>query len=371
MTCAADLHDFLRRHIRLFAGRSVLAAGDLPAAGILEVFRETSRCTLLTDHLSPYIQIAAALGHDTQLAPGCISCQCSSGPFTALFAAVNEADTALSGQDFELLLVVLGKSKPYSKQLLQVLSPHLSPSGRILLAGHNSMGGRSAAGLLVCAPHHLVCKLDSARKCTLYEAPYLGPFPVPQPCTITTEIAGQRLELLQAPGVFARGRADAGTLVLLETALPLLRELPRSAPILDLGCGCGIISICLAGLGFTNITASDASAQALTLACANIMHNKCAQAVTLQAADLLEQPGTYELIISNPPGHTGLRRSHSAIQSMLQDLDQHLSPQGRLLMVENTGLHDAQACRLPHWHTTVLSRLMGYVVLQTTRQHGI
>lgn len=368
-SCQRELLSFLQRNAPRLAGCSVLAAGEMPSAGILEVLADCPHSAAVCDDLRVYARLLAALGQEGGVADGQIAACAAAGQLTVLFAEVQAAAAMLGGQRFECLLVLLGKSRAHSQRLVQLLAPCLAPGGRILLAGHNSLGARSAASLLSCAPQAQVRKADSARKCTLHEVTQLGACAAAaEPPALDCEVAGQRCRLRQLPGVFSCGRADAGTLLLLQAAAPLLGGLPRSARILDLGCGCGIISMVLAAMGFARVEASDISATALALTQANARLNGCEQVLTLHAAELLRGLGRYDLIISNPPSHALRTRSREQLLALRDGLDDHLRPGGRLVVVANTFLQFGQDLAGAGWEVQELARARGYSVLEAARR---
>ena len=368
-SCQRELLSFLQRNAPRLSGHSVLLAGEMPSSQILEVLEGCPHSAAVCDDLRVFSRLLAALGLAGSPGAGQIEACAAAGQLTVLFAEPQAAAEMLDGRRFERLLVLLGKSRAQSRRLVQLLSACLAPGGRILLAGHNSMGGRSAASLLDCAPQARLRKADSARKCTLHEIAELGP------CTaaaalpvLTCEVAGQCCRLQQLPGVFSCGRADAGTLLLLQAAAPLLGGLPRSARILDLGCGCGIISMVLAAMGFARVEASDISATALALTRANARLNGCEQVLTLHAAELLRGLGRYDLIISNPPSHALRTRSREQLLALRDSLDGHLQPGGRLVMVANTFLQFGQDLAAAGWEVQETARAQGYSVLMAARR---
>ncbi len=94
---------------------------------------------------------------------------------------------------------------------------------------------------------------------------------------------------------------------LVEAALGFLvdGDWPRAPAVLDLGTGSGAIAISIAaGFPDADITASDASTQALELAEENARVAGVAQRIRFVRSDLfdaLDPLGTFDLIVSNPP----------------------------------------------------------------------
>jgi 16S rRNA (guanine1207-N2)-methyltransferase len=142
------------------------------------------------------------------------------------------------------------------------------------------------------------------------------------PITIT----GVERSWTSYPGVFASGRVDEGTALLL-SALPALKPKAR---VLDYGCGSGIIS-----------------AAALTVEPALAVHMLDNDAVALEAArenvptarralgsQLSDAPGSaYEAILSNPPLHQGSAATNDMLEKLIAGAPGMLAPGGVLEMV--------------------------------------
>jgi release factor glutamine methyltransferase len=98
-------------------------------------------------------------------------------------------------------------------------------------------------------------------------------------------------------------RRDTETLV--EVALRAARALPASIRVLDLCTGSGAVAIALASeLPAAQVTATDASADALAVARANVERHQLGDRVTLLEGDLfapLPAGAGFDIIVSNPP----------------------------------------------------------------------
>ena len=103
------------------------------------------------------------------------------------------------------------------------------------------------------------------------------------------------------PGIFSYDHLDEGTEMLLDTA-----QIPPGAKVLDAGCGYGIIGLFAAvnGAGMVHLVDNNLLAVAASRETLSLNRIKNAQVF---AGDLLNPvfPDKYDLILSNPPFHTG------------------------------------------------------------------
>lgn len=126
-------------------------------------------------------------------------------------------------------------------------------------------------------------------------------------------------------GVFSKDHVDPGTELLLKTAA----EQPVSGPVLDLGCGTGVIGIVLKTMyPEAEVTCSDVNPRALELTALNADRNRCELEVVL--SDGFEKlPGFYQAIVTNPP----IRVGKKVLYRLLEECHAHLKPEGLLLAV--------------------------------------
>jgi len=129
-------------------------------------------------------------------------------------------------------------------------------------------------------------------------------------------------------GVFSRGELDAGTALLLKTALKHLAERPAGT-LLDLGCGWGALGVCVgAARPEIEITLSDVNARAVGLARRNAEANGVT-ATAVQSDGFERLAGFYDIIVSNPP----IRAGKDTLHRLLDEARAHLTPGGTMLLV--------------------------------------
>ncbi|MDE2981190.1 MAG: methyltransferase [Gemmatimonadota bacterium] len=128
------------------------------------------------------------------------------------------------------------------------------------------------------------------------------------------------------PGVFAYGRLDPATALLIE-ALP---EIPAGSRVLDFGAGTGPIGAAVLERGGrdTEVHLLEPDAVSLAAAAANV------PGATLRAAsDLSDVPGRFDLIVTNPPIHVGSAQSLRTVEALAQAAPAALAKGGSLLLV--------------------------------------
>jgi len=146
---------------------------------------------------------------------------------------------------YSWIILNLPRQKALLRMLLDYAASLLADGGVLWLAGENRAGIKSAEKVLkTCFAG--VKKLDNARHCTLYEATRPLNQHIFEPALYREKwmlgCAGKDLRVASYPGVFAHGRLDGGTALLLEQ----MKALDFVGDILDFGCGAGVIGACIA-----------------------------------------------------------------------------------------------------------------------------
>ncbi len=128
------------------------------------------------------------------------------------------------------------------------------------------------------------------------------------------------------PGLFAGGALDPGTALLL-TELPVLKA---GAAVLDFGCGTGPIAASLLERDpRVQVDMLDNDAIALIAAAENAPRARPILGRDLSAVSAVR----YDLIVSNPPIHDGIREDHRALEALITAAPTCLEPGGGLLLV--------------------------------------
>lgn len=179
---------------------------------------------------------------------------------------------------------------------------------------------------------------------------------------VRADVWGHWLELTTGSGVFARGRLDAGTGVLLREVAPPV----DARAVLDLGCGYGAIGLAVAvAVPQARVTAVDVNERALLLARENAETLGVVDRFTaLRPEDVPAEE--YDEIWSNPP----IRIGKDALHALLLRWLPRLRPDGRAVMVvgKNLGADSLTAWLTDQgWPTRKLASAKGFRVLETRR----
>jgi len=180
---------------------------------------------------------------------------------------------------------------------------------------------------------------------------------------VSAHVWGHWLELTSGSGVFAQGRLDTGTGVLLREAAPPV----TARDVLDLGCGYGVIGLAVAvAVPHASVTAVDVNERALLLARENARQIGVADRFRAVLPDEVDPDATYDEIWSNPPIRVGKEALHDLLLQWLP----RLRPDGRALMVVGKNLgSDSLASWLADqgYPTEKLASAKGFRVLETRR----
>ncbi len=146
-------------------------------------------------------------------------------------------------------------------------------------------------------------------------------------------------EIIILPGVFDGVRLRTGAF--LAETLDMVPG-PASARVLDLGTGSGIGAICAARRG-ARVVATDINPAAVRCARLNAMAHHLEHKIETATGDLFAPVGdeAFDLILFNPPFYHGRPRNLAdaawrtpdVFERFIRELPQHLTPQGRALVV--------------------------------------
>ena len=180
---------------------------------------------------------------------------------------------------YKWIILNLPRQKALLRMMLDCVANLLAEDGVLWLVGENKAGIKSANKILKL---HFgqVRKLDNARHCTLFEAGQAfttSPFnPGYYRQEWQLECKQSEIRITSYPGVFAHGRLDAGTALLLDA----LAALNPEGDVLDFACGAGLIGACIsANNPHTRVTLLDTSALAIRACEETLAANRLAGSV--------------------------------------------------------------------------------------------
>jgi 16S rRNA (guanine1207-N2)-methyltransferase len=168
-------------------------------------------------------------------------------------------------------------------------------------------------------------------------------------------------------GVFAGINLDIGTREL----LAVLEQTPASAStIIDFGCGTGVLAVAIARLRpKAAVIASDQSTAAVASARSTIAVNDLADRVTVVRDDALatQADASADLILFNPPFHSGAAVHSDTSIRLFEDAARVLKPGGELWVVANRHLgYQSHLARIVG-QTREVSRSTKFTVTASTK----
>ncbi|SDD54554.1 class I SAM-dependent methyltransferase [Auraticoccus monumenti] len=184
----------------------------------------------------------------------------------------------------------------------------------------------------------------------------------PRTTVLDEPALGAPLTLRSRGAVFAGGRLDAGTRLLVQAldAGPVA----DGGDALDLGSGSGVLAVWLARRGLRT-RAVDVSAAAVTST--RLAAEADRVAVEVSWADGLEDvaDGSLDLVVSNPPFHVGAAKDSTPTLEMIDDLARVLRPGGASWLVWNAHLPYLPRLRSAVGPTEVVRRDRSYLVTRS------
>ncbi|NCC32324.1 MAG: methyltransferase domain-containing protein [Chloroflexia bacterium] len=272
---------------------------------------------------------------------------------------------------FDRVILFSPKSRALGRRWLLEAQAYLRPEGILNIVGAQASGVRS----LIADAQALTGKihiLGYGKGCRVAETRCIQPLAVPPAWTtlpgimpgswipLMVDLPGGTSELVSLPGVFSAEHLDAGTAFLLRQ----LGQRCHGKRVLDVGCGYGVIGIVAAQLGATQVDLVDVNLLALAAARENVERLGLSQ-VEVWPSDGLEavQGNAYDLVLSNPPFHTGKTIDTAMAEAFLREARSVLVPGGTLLIVANRFLPYERVMQAHFDTVTVVAACEGYRVL--------
>ena len=297
---------------------------------------------------------------------------------------------------FPLAVLFAPKEKELCQLMLGWVWDRVEPSGRLLVTGENRAGIKSLKGMIGDAfgpvkghrsgGHAVIWEAERSpklsRELSSERAPDLSPeLPAelgpelspklsaefaPERRSFRREleanIAGVRFPFVTYPGVFSQDELDPGTKFLLESL-----GKPEFRRALDWGCGSGVIGTYLQLLRpEASVDLVDSHAMALRSARETIALNGLDPTRVSASDGFSDVRGTFDLIVTNPPFHAGLKTELSVAERMFRDSGRFLVPGGRLVLVANSFLRYPGVLRESFSEVSVLAETQSYRVFEAT-----
>ncbi|MDA7745857.1 16S rRNA (guanine(1207)-N(2))-methyltransferase RsmC [Psychromonas sp.] len=236
-------------------------------------------------------------------------------------------------EKFDLLLIYIPKAKTEIEYLLANLTPHLKENAEIILVGEKKCGIKSVTNLLTPYSEHSNI-IDSARHCSVVYAqlskivkPFVQELWIKDYQLNVNDVS---LTIRSLPGVFSFGELDKGSELLLNN---LPAELSGEG--LDFGCGAGVLS-CYLLKKHPLLSLDLIDVNVYALASAKLTLEKNALQANVFASDVFSNINKeYDLLLSNPPFHSGQKTNYDAAETFINQSINFLRKKGKLTIVAN------------------------------------
>ncbi len=214
---------------------------------------------------------------------------------------------------------------------LHAIASVMVPEGRVWIYGANDEGIRSTQKAFATL-YSDVTTIDARGHCRVLEGRRPATLPGLKGALdfwrkdVSLDVCGQSLRFACYPGMFAAGRLDTATRLLIGT----LSGIASKARVIDYGSGAGVIAAAVRMYQpDARLVLIDNDAVAVEAARQNVPGADVRLAADLSSCG----HAAAELILSNPPIHVGKSENHAALHRLIADAPACLAPGGVLRMV--------------------------------------
>ncbi|UAA39118.1 16S rRNA (guanine(1207)-N(2))-methyltransferase RsmC [Paraneptunicella aestuarii] len=244
-------------------------------------------------------------------------------------------------KSFDGAIIYWPKSKQHGLMLCQHIATKIKAQGHLLIVGDNKSGIKSADKALSKIGFNFN-KIDSARHCTLLGTQLVEPAKSFNSTDWVNSYSfsanTNKLTFETLPGAFSADALDEGTQLLLQDIDGLFNHLSSGNRVLDFACGNGVIATYIAKHHpQLKLTLSDINSLAMLCAKRNLASNHISEdkAKIVASDGMAEIEGKFQVIVSNPPFHSGIKTDYSITEQFIKDAKAHLTPGGKLRLVAN------------------------------------
>jgi len=255
------------------------------------------------------------------------------------------SDVSLDGldeQQHHVVLMQLPKGRNLARRWLIQAHRALVEGGSLFLAGANNSGIQSTIkdGEDLFGNAQVLAYKKGNRIARLVKKPGAQPLPawINEPgiasgtwMEFQVILSGQSLIIRSLPGVFAYDHLDPASQMLLSVTQNV-----SGMRVLDVGSGYGIIGMAAAIQGARWVDFVDTDLLAIA-SCKETLSINGIKNATVKAGDLLEpfKSNRYDLILSNPPFHTGRDVNYQIAHALIMQAHPALDPGGQIIIVAN------------------------------------
>jgi 16S rRNA (guanine1207-N2)-methyltransferase len=272
---------------------------------------------------------------------------------------------------FDVVVMEAPAGRKFARRWLALAGHALKPGGQLYVAGPKAEGIESivADARALCGQSAILAYRDHNRvaMATLvagHAPPDWASEPGIAPGTwaeASVNLAGMRTRIASLAGIFSYDRLDTGTAFLLANT-----QFRPGERILDAGCGWGALGIAAARAGATRVDLLDNSLLAVAAAGRNLADLGLTNARALPSDALTAVADErYDLIVTNPPFHTGRAVDYDAAGAFIAGARELLTPRGRLMLVANAFIRYERAMQETFGSVETVAENDRYHVLQS------
>jgi len=283
---------------------------------------------------------------------------------------LSDCASAVRDQRYDLVLSLLPKGRAVWEQTVLDAAAILRPGGDLILAGANDAGIKSAAkfvervfGQAIVLAYRGGCRAIRAVRPATLDLPQSNYYE----WHMHEERVGKtQLAYAAKPGLFSWQHLDDGTRLLIEALYA--HPLDPADCVLDLGSGCGILSLVAARQASSgSIVAVDADCRAVEATRRTLAHNHMVHAQAL-ISDWAVRDQSFTAVVTNPPFHRQRDTTYAVIEQMIRDAARLLVPGGRLYLVANRFLRYGSLIQEAFGNATALSQTNRYTVWYASKE---
>ena len=173
-------------------------------------------------------------------------------------------------------------------------------------------------------------------------------------CEFAFRDCGRLIHAVSRPGVFSHREVDPGARQLMAAM-----EIAAGDRVLDIGCGSGTVSLAAAlRAEGVSVVAVDSHARAVECTALGASRNRvCNITVEQSASGPHCSPGTFDVVVANPPYYAGFRIA----RFFLESAHAALRPGGRIFVVT----------KQPEWYDEYMSQWFNDVVIEPSKGYWI
>ncbi len=231
----------------------------------------------------------------------------------------------------DMVILAAGRNRQRLFQDLEHYANRVGASGRLALFGTRKEGMLPAEELLHLHGREVkTLQRGGARLIVVQPHENEGDWQLEEhPRSFRVEARERHVKVSAMPGVFSWDRLDGGSELLLESV-----RTREGDHLLDLACGNGVLAAVLLDEGvISEATLTDADALALEAARETLeLNGQCGEIIASDAGEELPAK-TYDLILCNPPFHSGSMQERGTGQRMIEQCARLLATRGRVLLV--------------------------------------